>query len=237
MTEDLGWIQTATGRQFKVCEPTAEMITPLDIAHALANTCRFNGHCQMLYSVAQHCCTMVAHLERQGADLDLKRWALLHDADEAYLPDVPRPVKPFLFVRMPDDERTEGEGEIGSGDTVLVPWATFARRVMFAVAKRFRLFPLSGDPPAEIKAIDLRLLATEKRDLFGKEPAEWVALRGVQPFTEQVEPLRPEIAREQFLDCFRNLFPREAVPFTATQVGGRARSLTWVGSGKRKGMQ
>jgi hypothetical protein len=254
--EDLAWIQTATGRQFRVLEPKAETIDPLDIAHALAHTCRFNGHSQSFYSVAQHCCTMVAHLERQGADLDLKRWALLHDADEAYLPDVPRPVKPFLFVRMETAREPLAPGAtlmriIGRGAGELseyepdppaepysyVPWATFAGRVMFAVAKRFRLFPLSGDPPAEIKALDLRMLATEKRDLLGREPAEWVALRGIQPFTEPVEPLRPEIAREQFLDCLRVLFPREQVPFTATQVGGRARSTAWRGSGKRSGMK
>lgn len=228
--EDLAWSQTATGRQFRVLEPTAEAIDPLDIAHALAHTCRFNGHCQTFYSVAQHCCTMVAHLERAGADRDLKRWALLHDADEAYLPDVPRPVKPFLYVSV-------STPDTGVGGATIVPWATFARRIMFAVAKRFRLFPLSGDPPAEIKALDLRMLATEKRDFFGREPAEWVALRGIQPFTEPIESLRPEVAREQFLDCLRVLFPRENVPLTALKVGERARSVGWVGSGKRSGMK
>lgn len=226
--EDNAWIQTATGRQFTVREPSAGMIDPLDIAHALAHTCRFNGHCQTFYSVAQHCCTMVAMLRRQGeTDKDVLRWALLHDADEAYLPDVPRPVKPLLFVRTPHEEQDPPAPQWD-----YVPWATFAGRIMRTVAMRFRLFPLTAEPPEIVKRADLRMLATEKRDLLGPEPAEWVALRGIVPYTETIEPIRPELACEQFLNLLREFFPREKVPYTARQLSKPARSGRWFSDGK-----
>ena len=48
------WILTHSGQQFDLLRPTAGMIKPLDIAHALSNLCRFNGHTRTHYSVAQH---------------------------------------------------------------------------------------------------------------------------------------------------------------------------------------
>jgi 5'-deoxynucleotidase YfbR-like HD superfamily hydrolase len=75
-----------------------------DIAHALSNLCRFSGHCKTFYSVAEHSCwtATIAHdiclldptLRERRNELALK--AILHDASEAYLVDVPRPMKARL---------------------------------------------------------------------------------------------------------------------------------------------
>jgi len=84
-------IRTFTGIYMNVFEPTLEMICIEDIAHALSNQCRFGGHLPTFYSVAQHsieCCAM--------AEDKYKLQALLHDASEAYLIDVPRPIKTEL---------------------------------------------------------------------------------------------------------------------------------------------
>lgn len=84
-------IRTYTGIYINVFDPKPEMICIEDIAHALSMQCRFGGHLPYFYSVAQHsgyCCAL--------AEEKHKLAALLHDASEAYLLDIPRPIKAKL---------------------------------------------------------------------------------------------------------------------------------------------
>jgi len=83
------WITTCTGKKFHYLDPKQEEICIEDIAHALALTCRFGGHCKMFYSVAEHSIRVADIVDYKK----LKLSALLHDAHEAYLHDVPRPIK------------------------------------------------------------------------------------------------------------------------------------------------
>lgn len=85
------WIQTFTGQKFYPLDPREDEIDILDIAHSLSMQCRFAGHCSEFYSIAEHCCHLYDWI-----DDDLKFEALLHDASEAYLVDIPRPVKNYL---------------------------------------------------------------------------------------------------------------------------------------------
>jgi hypothetical protein len=82
------WIETFTGRQFWPLDPHVDDICIEDIAHALSNTCRFNGHVRQFYSVAEHSVfvALTVPVEHRLA-------ALLHDASEAYACDLPRPIK------------------------------------------------------------------------------------------------------------------------------------------------
>lgn len=82
------WILTQSGQQFDLLRPTASMIKPVDIAHALSRLCRFNGHTRAHYSVAQHS-LIVASL----VPVEHQLVALLHDAPEAYIGDMTRPLK------------------------------------------------------------------------------------------------------------------------------------------------
>ena len=85
-------IRTVSGKYVNVFDPRPEMIDISDIAHALSNQCRFGGHLPKFYSVAQHsfrCCLRIKNWQHKLA-------ALLHDAAEAYLIDVPSPVKAGL---------------------------------------------------------------------------------------------------------------------------------------------
>jgi len=84
-------IRTFTGIYMNVFEPTLEMICIEDIAHALSNQCRFGGHLPQFYSVAQH-----SLICSQTVGDEYKLQALLHDASEAYLLDIPRPIKQGL---------------------------------------------------------------------------------------------------------------------------------------------
>ena len=78
------WLQTYTGIQFWPLDPRPEEIDIQDIAHALSLLCRFNGHCQRFYSVAEHS----VHVSTILAP-EFGLWGLLHDAAEAYLSDIP----------------------------------------------------------------------------------------------------------------------------------------------------
>lgn len=125
------WMQTLTGKIFYPLNPTPESICISDIAGALSKMCRFGGHCARFYSVAEHCVLVAAH-----APQHLKLTALMHDASEAYLVDVPRPVK-----------------------RQLVDYSRIETKLMRAIAARFKFeWPL----PQEIKAIDTAILSDER---------------------------------------------------------------------------
>jgi len=84
------WIQTSSGIRFYPLDPRIEEINITDIAWALAHQCRFSGHCSEFYSVAQHSLFVASLCDN---NVDDQKAALLHDASEAYLVDIPRPLK------------------------------------------------------------------------------------------------------------------------------------------------
>src|SRR3954469_12627474 len=87
------FIQTLSGRRVNPLDAAPEDIDPADIANALANLCRFGGHSRGFYSVAQHSVIVCDLLEERGAAADERRAARLHAAAEAYLGDLPHPIK------------------------------------------------------------------------------------------------------------------------------------------------
>jgi hypothetical protein len=170
------WIQTVSGGRFDPINPRPEDVKIADIAHALSNICRFNGHCSEFYSVAQHSVLVCDALPQE-----FKPWGLLHDASEAYIADVSMPVK-----------RSPEFGAYG-----VIEW-----RIMLAVCERFGL-PWSE--PAAVKAADNLVLATEARDLMPRrEVAEWAWLP--KPMPERIIPWTPAFARTEFLVRFHALF-------------------------------
>ncbi len=100
-------IQTASGKTVNLAEPTVDDIDIHDIAHALGHLCRFTGHTKEFYSVAEHCVNcadlvlaLIPPDEFATLTTEQKRMlqleALLHDAAEAYIGDVSRPLKSML---------------------------------------------------------------------------------------------------------------------------------------------
>lgn len=167
----MSWILTHSGRQFDLVNPTAAMISPLDIAQALSNLCRFNGHTRTHYSVAQHSMLVSSLVPDQ-----YKLVALLHDATEAYIGDMTRPLK------------------------AIMPSFRIAEEIIWhAICDRFNLDPVL--PECVVRA-DLIALATERRDLMPKHPAEWECLRGVPPMPET---LIPQSAPEAYMQYFSRL--------------------------------
>ena len=170
------WMQTAHGRLFWPLDPRADEVHVDDIAHALANQCRFAGHCREFYSVAQHSVLVSYEVPVEDA-----LWGLLHDASEAYLVDLPRPVK--------------RASEIGDA------YMRAETAVMAAICDRFRL---SREQPASIKLADDVLLMTEARDLMAPPPTPWRE-SGVKPLPSPIAAWTPQRARERFLDRFEEL--------------------------------
>ncbi len=89
-------ITTYTGLHFDPINPKEEWIRNIDIAHALSLICRGNGHMKHFYSVAQHSINCAKEAKEKGFSLRVQLGCLLHDASEAYLSDVTRPVKKLL---------------------------------------------------------------------------------------------------------------------------------------------
>lgn len=92
------YIETVSGKRFYFLDPDPEDIDIYDIAHALSMNCRYTGHCDRFYSVAEHSWHM-ARMAPEGYELA----ALLHDASEAYITDIASPIKQHL----PDYQQME----------------------------------------------------------------------------------------------------------------------------------
>lgn len=92
----MSYIRTYTKREFYPLAPDAEQIDIRDIAHALSQLCRANGHFPHFYSVGQHCIACAEEAAARGYSRRVQLGCLLHDASEAYLADVTRPVKKEL---------------------------------------------------------------------------------------------------------------------------------------------
>lgn len=89
-------VETYSGMYVDTQHPDPKTINLRDVAHALSNTCRYGGHCQQFYSVAEHAVFVSKRLEAKGASLIVQLAGLHHDDAEAYLGDIPRPLKPLL---------------------------------------------------------------------------------------------------------------------------------------------
>src|SRR5512132_670129 len=87
------YLQTVSGRWVNPFDPDPAQLDAGDIAQALSNQCRFGGHCRSFYSVAQHSCLLSDLLDAREAEPPALLSALLHDAPEAYLVDLPHPLK------------------------------------------------------------------------------------------------------------------------------------------------
>lgn len=128
-----GYMTTYTGQKFFPTKPNFQGISIYDIAHALSNCCRWGGHCKQFYSVAQHSYHVSYLCDPKDA---LK--GLLHDASEAYLGDMIRPVK-----YLPE----------------MAIYKTIERGVTVSIAQRFGLDSL--EKPESVELADTIMLAKE----------------------------------------------------------------------------
>lgn len=167
------WMQTYTGRAFWPLDPRPEEVDIEDIAHALSMQGRFAGHADHWYSVAEHSVYVSRFVPPEHA-----LQALLHDASEAYVVDVPRPVKPALTNYREIEDRVWG-----------------------AIARRFQL-PFELHP--SIKLADNAVLLAEQRDLLKPPPMPWRVPGEPAPGLRIAAVSQPK-AKKWFLDRFHEL--------------------------------
>jgi hypothetical protein len=165
-------IMLHSGAWFDFCAPASSDFTIEDIAHGLSNICRYSGQCRSFYSVAEH--SILVSETAVGYEFE----ALLHDAAEAFLGDITRPLKQML----PEYKRIEAEVER-------------------AILDRFGV----GLLPPQVKKADLRVLAAEQKQIMPDGTDGWVRGQKVEPAPIVVRYLPPHEAKRVFLDRFETL--------------------------------
>jgi 5'-deoxynucleotidase YfbR-like HD superfamily hydrolase len=175
-------MQTFLGGRLHLLDPKPHEIDPRDIARGLAFQCRYTGQCSHFYSVAQHSVLCAEMAEKDGADLNTAQVMLLHDATEAYIGDMNRPLK-----------------------SALPEYQDIEHKLWLAIALRFCLLP---DMPAAVKDIDKRMLAIEKAALC-PNAEEWPGVPEVK--VESFFAWEPNYALMKFGAKFHELFPDDTV--------------------------
>lgn len=165
-----------SGRYFDLEDPEGSTFDVVDIAHALSHICRFTGHCRTFYSVAQHSVLVSRVVPKEHAFA-----GLMHDAAEALIGDVAKPLK----VLLPDYARIE-------------------QRIERAVFARFGIPP---ELPDCVKQADRILLRTEQRDLMDADGHHWQFTGNATPLPDRIFPVLPGAARRMFLERFFEVAP------------------------------
>lgn len=208
------WIQTLENRALFPRAIKAEQVGSIrEIAHSLAHNFRFTRMLEQPYSVAEHCV--------RGARLLPKAFAgafLLHELSEVYLPDIPAPLKPYVSVdigQVPGFRCSEcGDGNDRTCDRCGGPtpmsWAGLELQhthVMLEALGLSSIEPLIYSP--EVRAMDLAMLAAEKKWLVGPEPMPW-GLTVEPPSTYAIDlrivPWSSDASSDAFIRLFNELF-------------------------------
>lgn len=176
------WITTAGGRALPLLTPRPADVDLHAIACALSNLCRFTGHPQTFYSVAQHCC--VVH---DALPMEARAYGLLHDAHEWAIGDISTPLAEALWQLAPP-----------ARNAITLLKDEHDRAIFRACDLAW---PMPEDIYALVKDADRRALATEQRDLMaglcGKDRAE--------PFPRVIKPWPSPRAAEEWLARFDRL--------------------------------
>ena len=188
-------LATYTGGIFDLEDPKPEMVCIEDIAHSLAHQCRYTGHTRQFYSVAQHCVLMAENDDLPGDPMA----KLLHDADEAYIGDIAKPWKRLLCVSTPNKNPNSRFPSLGDLSSV----GKFEDKIQSVIGLAL---DVDLTHSAEVKEADIRMMATEIRDLMPKMPSsfEW-GVDVSNPVEDIIIPWLPKPAEEIFLAVYEML--------------------------------
>lgn len=170
------WGLTFTGSQFWPQDPRIGDVCITDIAHSLAHQCRFAGHTWTTYSVAQHSVIVSRACWPEHALI-----GLLHDATEAYLQDVIKPLKKALHG-----------------------YAALERAWAYCIGLTFGLDDKLVELPGDVHRADRMVLVAERRDLMAPNGA-WKFGVNEPAWPDRIDPWSPERAKSEFLMRFRLL--------------------------------
>lgn len=172
------YIETYTGKAFFPSNPRVEDVTIIDIAHHLSNQCRYSGATAWHYSTAQHCCLLATYAEYglKATPLDCLQM-LIHDAAEAYLVDLPRPIK----QHMPE-------------------FRVVDCNIQTAVRKWLTLDTVSL--PSWQDELDSRIIVDERAQVMSDSGNDWK--HDLVPLGIEIAPWEPYVAEQQFLMRYAN---------------------------------
>jgi len=173
------WMETATGLKFYPFAPEPDMFRLEDITTSLSQQCRFNGHTKKMYTVAQHS-LHVGNI----VPPELRVYGLLHDAAEAYLSDIPSPIKKYLAVYH---------------DEKIKKIQIFEKSVLRALCEKFGLDIEKFESPELIDA-DIQCLIDEKNRFMTKLKWDWDVPQVTMNTIHKRCPLEAERAKYFFHD-------------------------------------
>lgn len=178
------FMQAASGVAFDLVAPTPSMVSFDDIAEHLSKIARFAGATPgRFYSVAEHCVRAAYAVEASGAAPNDVAAVLLHDAHEAYIVDRITPERWAEEVIARDSFGAAGLEAIRNVPKLL------RYRIDAAIHEAAGLtWPLPVETQQYIKRIDLRMLATERRDLMRPTDDHWPLLDGIESLPERIAP-------------------------------------------------
>jgi hypothetical protein len=185
MRTDDTYIRTFTGKKFWPLDPKPEDICITDIAHALSQICRYTGHSRDFYSVGAHSLIVAATCRERWGD-EVGRYGLLHDAAEAYLLDMARPVK-----YSPD----------------LAAYRAAERSLQHLILRKFGI-AMDPDVYALMKSVDDEIGHAEMAILMnGSDPVH--AVKGAELMNDVVIGVTRTCLQveRRFLQVFCDLFP------------------------------
>jgi 5'-deoxynucleotidase YfbR-like HD superfamily hydrolase len=172
------WIETFNGNTFDYENLSMNIIEIEDIAHALSQVCRFNGHCRSFYSVAEHSVHVANVIDER-----LALAGLLHDGTEAYMPDIPTPLKAYWSKYF---------------------WLEqFEEEILKTVFKSF-VIPYNEEDWKIIKKYDKAVLREERNILF-KHKDLWEFPEDIPEVNIEIGPLDSEEAEQLFLEKYYEL--------------------------------
>lgn len=168
------WISTQHVPKFHFLKPTSSEIDIRDIAHSLALTCRFGGHCSRYYSVAEHSVRVSMLVDDKS-----KLSALLHDAAEAYVPDIPSPIK-YVTPEFSMIYKNLEEAILLKFDAYDADWALIKnidKRLCALEAKEFKLWNKDWQDLGQPLKIDSKLFG------WGPKRAEHTFMEAFREYT------------------------------------------------------
>lgn len=177
-----------SGSYFDFEAPETSLLTIEDVAYGLAHACRFAGQCVSRATQRRTFYSVAQHcvLMSRAVPTALAYDALMHELGEATCGDMTSPLKSICPDYKAVEKRCEAAG--------------LAR------------FGVSMSDPDAVKHWDLRMLATERRDLLPWQGEEWDSAGGADPLAITIEPWAPEVAAVEFLIRYHELAPRQAAP-------------------------
>lgn len=172
-------IETYTGIMFDLLDPKPEMVCIEDIAHSLSMLCRFNGHCNRFYSVAEHSIEVWRYAIKSSycGFGPVARASFLHDASEAYLGDMTRPLKRHI----PQYQEIEANVEKVIRERFNIEWDT----------------PIA----AEVKRFDNIAVKSEAQGMMHSKGAHW-GWGDTEQGSVPIGSCSPYLAKRKFLETW-----------------------------------